>query len=221
VLKELIARGERVEEAQRELYGVCLRYGDFLASKDRTALALVAYRDAAETRVRDTEAAEHETWLRERLAAEERAALETLAKAERGDGTVADALVAVATAFARQAKDQEAAAVFARIEESLGMSPALRYHRAMQLWRELDPRKAIAELRQTVTEDPTLARAHYDLGLLLEEAGELEAALASCEKARSLADAQAETHGAEQWLLDADLRIEEVRQVLRDLGGAR
>jgi tetratricopeptide (TPR) repeat protein len=221
VLRDLIERREMQEEARELLYRTCLHYGDLLASLDRTALALLAYQEATRTGVRDAEAAEHLQWLVERLRGEERDAGAALDRARRGEGNVAEALVQLARSFSRQARWKESAEVFRQLERDLGMTPALRYLRAIHVYRETEPARAVEELRTVVKDEPGLARGHYELARLLEEAGDYAAALESYRESRRLATEQAATGGAEEWLLDADERFDALEQILREQAGAR
>ncbi|MCE9637111.1 MAG: hypothetical protein K8T90_15510 [Planctomycetes bacterium] len=223
-LRGLIERGELVADAKRQLYFTCLEYGDVLATLDRTALGLLAYQEAMTALPEGpdaSEASEHRTWLLQRLRAEEAKAQMAVDHAMKGEGNVADALVSLAVAFARQARFKECDEIFSRLETDLGMTPILRYHRAVHLYREADPARAATELRQVTRDAPNLARAHYELARLHEESGEIEKAVESYRECRRLAVEQATGGGAEDWLLDADDRFEALERLLRDQDASR
>jgi len=210
-LEPLAGVAEVRAEARRLLHDVYLHYGDVLASLDRTALARISYARAIEIAGDRGEAAEHRAWLDNRLRAEIVAAEARVAEAERGVGNVADALVAQAIAFARAADFEKAKEVFDKLERDLGMSPVLRYHRAVHVLRDQPDRaRVIAELRTVAAEEPTLARASYELGQILEEEGDFDGALRAYDEAVRRAHDAAKTTGAEEWAIDAFRRVEEL-----------
>lgn len=218
-LRQLIARGELVAEAKAELARVCLTYGDVLATEDRTALALAAYAEAAATGSRDPEIAEHQRWLVERLDADVRRAESDLQRAAAGEGSIADAMVQLANAYARRGDFGQAREVFARLETDIGLTPPLRAMRAMHLLRETDPALAADELAKATAEDPTLARARFERAKILEEHGAdaraLGEAISEYREARRAALSQVETSGAEEWMLDAVERSARLESLLR------
>jgi tetratricopeptide (TPR) repeat protein len=213
VLEGLARDGVLRNEVRRLLGQVCLLYGDALASLDRTALATIAYRRAVEVEGPAGEAAEHAAWLRRRLAEEEAKARKTFQLAARGEGNLGDALVGLATAACRRADFEEGKRIFDELEQQVGLSPALRYHRAVQLLRETDPAKAVAELRAVVEAEPGLARAHFELGRLLEERGDYDGALRAYDE--SLRRFREGVSGAyEEWGIEAQERVEELTRLL-------
>lgn len=223
ILSRLASEPTVAERARVEMYRACLHYGDVLVSVDRPALALLAYGQAIQTKLPDPEAEEHAKWLDARLAADEAAAAERLSRAARaGEGSAADALVDLAIAKSRRGRWKEAEEIFARLEEQQGaVSPELRYHRALAVLREPDPRAALGELRQVVRDAPDLARAWFEAAKLEEELGEYPRALESFREARRLAELQAATGGAEEWLLEADERFEGIEAFLRNRDASR
>lgn len=85
---------------------------------------------------------------------------------------------------------------------------------AVLLRRRGESREAEALLREALRYDPTSARAHYELGSLLEESERLDAAVESLKRAASLDAAYPEPHYALARIHRSRGRTEEARQAL-------
>lgn len=186
----------------RQLYDVYLHYGDFLASLDFTAMAALAYERAEVHAHGRVEAAEHAGWLQARLQREIAAANAELAAAQRDrPEDVATAMADLGVAFARANRLDEADAVFARLTEALGGAPpALRYQIAVHRYGarfDAESQGAAERMLATVVEeDPTLVRAHFERGRVLEYLGRFPEAFTEFRRA-------AVAGALEEWSLDA------------------
>lgn len=201
------------------LYDVYLRYGDTLATLDRTAMALIAYEKAFDLTGRDEKqaAAQHRQWLLARLEKEAVAAKAHLDKAEKEPGTpdIGNALADMYVVLCRENLTAEADGLFAKLEHDIGsIPPALRFHRAVQRFAARedteDQQTAEVELRQVLRDDPTIARARYELARVLEWQGTIP----------KLRDAQtwyaqaARDGAAEDWSLDSAARADAIEAYL-------
>jgi tetratricopeptide (TPR) repeat protein len=202
------------------LYDVYLRYGDTLATLDRTAMALIAYDKGVELTGGDEKqaAAQHRSWLIERLDKEAKAAQkrfdEAVASPDKSD--LANAFADMYVVLCRMNRTAEADALFAKIEQDLaGVVPAMRFHRAVQRFAARedpdDQQRAERELRQVLHDDPSLARARFELGRVLEWLGTKE----KLKEAQSQFAQAAREGAAEDWSLDAAERAEAIDAFLR------
>ncbi len=221
LLERLLRRRDAPAETRATLHRTYVLYGDFLASLDRTAMALLAYERALALAAPapgegPNRADEHLSWLRGRLAGERMEAEQRVRQAEQGVGNIADALVELYVAFCREGAWSDADDLFTKLETDLrGIPTKLRFHRAVHRYASLDePRSqetAEQELRRVLEEDATLARAHFELARVLEWRGTAE----------NLRDAQRHYQQAadlaivEEWSLDAVERAEAIAEFLR------
>ncbi len=204
---------------RKALYDVYLRYGDLLASADRPAMALLAYTRALELTGGDMKqaAAEHGSWLQRRLEQEAAAATERYAAAAKDHPEdVGVAMMDLYVAFCRQTLWKEADEVFAQLATLLGSIPAeLRMRRAVERYGALETPeyqgKAEAELREALKMEPALSRARYELARVLEWQGTIQ----KFEEALELYEEAAREGVAEDWGLDAVLRADVLRDLLR------
>lgn len=186
----------------RQLYEVYLHYGDHLVSLDFPAMALLAYERAEVHAHGRTEAAEHAGWLEERNEAAIRAAGEAVVRAQREDpAQVGTAMVELAVAYCRANRTDEADEIFQRLAQAMGgVVPAVRYSIAVHRFgARFDPKsqdRAAEMLAQVVAEDPSITRAHYERGRVLEYLGRFEEAFAALSKASMLG-------ALEEWSIDA------------------
>ncbi len=180
-LEKVFAADQNDIEVRRLLYDIYLRYGDLLASLDRTAMAVITY-DRAVFLTNDSEkseAYEHRKWLVDRLARAREAAEKRIVEAQKAPGQpdIGNALVALYVAFCRENDVQKADDLFAKLETDLGPAamPTLRYFRAVHRFasRELpdDQARAEQELRAVLRNEPKIAKAHYELARVLEWQG--------------------------------------------------
>jgi tetratricopeptide (TPR) repeat protein len=205
--------------AARLLYDVYVRYGDFLASADRPAMALLSYERASALTGNDPRqsAAVHAGWLRQRLAAEEaKAAKHYQEAATSKHDEIGTALLELYVAFCRQNKSADADDAFAKLEGLVhGVPPEMRLQRAVHRYAALEDAKdqamAEAELRQVIREKPELHRAEYELARVLMWQGTLE----RLAEARELCEKAAREAVTEDWALDADTLAQVCADVIR------
>ncbi len=199
LLLPLFDEGDRGLDLRAAVYDVHLRWGDALASLDRTAMARVAYRRAVRLGGAGSEAGEHLRWLEDRLRVEMRTAEDALDRAAAGEGNVANALLGVAIAKCRAAEWDAADAVFRRIEEGQGgMNAALRYARALHRYaaREDQLELAASELRAVLEEDATFHEARFRLAGVLLDMGRVDDAAREYRRA-------AREGAAYEWAIEA------------------
>lgn len=171
----------RAALVQRLLHDAYLLYGDFLASADAAYLARRSYEKAVEI-LPSTVAREHLGWLTKRIDKEFSDARYAYEQAQRGLGSIPDAMVRVAAALCRAGRFEEADQAFEALSKAQGgMNAALRYlhakHRLAWSPTPEDQRRGIAELEQALKDEPDLHVARFELAKLLEKNGQPERAL--------------------------------------------
>jgi len=146
LLQPLWDAGDHERDVRSVLYDLYLRWGDALASLDRTAMARLAYMRAVALGGSGSDAADHLAWLEQRLRRELAEANAALERALSGEGNVANALLEVAIVLCRGADWKGADELFAKIEREQGvMNPSLRFSKAIHRHAARDDELAIAE----------------------------------------------------------------------------
>ncbi len=169
--------GDRDRDLRTLLYNLYLRWGDALASLDKTAMASLAYDRAVALGGTGSGAAEHRGWLTRRLRREMNEAVSALKLARSGEGNIANALLGVAIVLCRSAKWSEADELFEQISRGQGgMNPALRFARAVHRYAARDDELGTAEqeFRRVLDEDSAFVSARFELAGVLVQSGRLE-----------------------------------------------